>query len=90
MIVVAGVGYRMRVHQMTWAKDNWRILPNFDVWVEAHSLVSDGMSFTVERYYRARTSLDTAAPSTNLHYCVPLCTMCYEHAWLRLLSQPQL
>ena len=40
---------------MTWAKDNWRILPNFDAWVEAHSLVSDGMSFTVERYYRART-----------------------------------
>jgi hypothetical protein len=53
---VGGVGYRMRVHQMTWGKDSWRVLPNFDVWVEVHCLVSDGILFSVQRYYRARTS----------------------------------
>lgn len=56
MGTVVGVGYGMWTQQKTWAKDGWRVLPHFDIWVEVKHLASDGLSFTVEHYYRARTS----------------------------------
>ncbi len=77
-----GVGYRMRVKQMTWAKDGWHILPNFDVWLEVHCLVSDGISFTVERYYRARASQRPAKLRTRAF----LAQRVVSYALLRVVS----
>jgi hypothetical protein len=51
---VFGIGYSIRVRQKSWGTDGWRILPNYDAWVEAHCLVTDGLSFTIQQYYHAR------------------------------------
>ena len=88
MGTVVGVGYGMWAQQKTWAKDRWRVLPHFDIWVEMHHLVSDGISFTVKHYYRARTSRRLASGEATLD-CLS-CSMRHEDIVLRAWTRSRL